>query len=148
MTVRKPFLPNSQAFLSAMKVLVTGAAGFIGMYVAQRLAQRGDTVVGIDNMNDYYAVRLKQDRLKVLEASAGFSFVYRDIADADALSRLFAGEKFPSGERSPSGATIQIPPSSRMFANTSNCCSMRLRHRVLISRDSPFFKMPESERPS
>jgi UDP-glucuronate 4-epimerase len=158
MTVRKPFLPNSQAFLSAMKVLVTGAAGFIGMYVAQRLAQRGDTVVGIDNMNDYYAVRLKQDRLKVLEASAGFSFVHRDIADADALSRLFAGEKFDcvvhlaaqAGVRySLSNPAAYIQSNLVGFGNMLESCRHHaVKHLVYASSSSVYgenAKMPFSE---
>ena len=63
-----------------MKVLVTGAAGFIGMHVAQRLLARGDAVVGLDNLNDYYDVNLKQARLAQLEAS-GLPFHKLDVAD-------------------------------------------------------------------
>lgn len=77
-----------------MKVLVTGAAGFIGMHIALRLVERGDEVVGIDNLNDYYDVRLKEDRLAVLLSHSRFRFVKMDIADADALSGLFAREQF------------------------------------------------------
>ena len=76
-----------------MKVLVTGAAGFIGMHVAQRLLARGDTVVGLDNLNDYYDVNLKLARLKQLENSR-FSFQKIDVADGPAVDRLFAAEKF------------------------------------------------------
>jgi UDP-glucuronate 4-epimerase len=77
-----------------MKILVTGAAGFIGMFVAQALLARGDEVVGIDNLNDYYSVRLKQDRLKTLQGKPGFKFVQIDIADQVALHELFANEDF------------------------------------------------------
>jgi UDP-glucuronate 4-epimerase len=76
-----------------MKVLVTGAAGFIGMHVARRLLERGDTVVGLDNLNDYYDVNLKLARLKQLELP-GFSFHKLDVADGSDISRLFAEEKF------------------------------------------------------
>src|SRR5437867_12225507 len=65
-----------------MKHLVTGAAGFIGMQVALRLLERGAEVVGVDNLNDYYDVRLKQDRLAVLRAQADFRFFKLDLADA------------------------------------------------------------------
>ncbi len=77
-----------------MKILVTGAAGFIGMFVAQALLARGDEVVGIDNLNDYYSVRLKHDRLKTLQGQPGFRFEQIDIADQTALHELFAAEDF------------------------------------------------------
>ena len=76
-----------------MKVLVTGCAGFIGMHVAKRLLERGDEVVGIDNLNDYYDPRLKLARLKQLEPHAGFSFAKIDIADGKALDALFAQQR-------------------------------------------------------
>ncbi|MDQ5878013.1 MAG: UDP-glucuronate 4-epimerase, partial [Pseudomonadota bacterium] len=66
-----------------MKVLVTGAAGFIGMHVCQRLLARGDEVVGIDNLNDYYEVALKEARLAQLTPQPNFRFVRLDIADRD-----------------------------------------------------------------
>ena len=71
-----------------MKVLITGAAGFIGMHVAQRLLARGDEVVGIDNLNDYYDVGLKEARLKLLAGLLGFRFVRLDIADTAAVAAL------------------------------------------------------------
>ncbi len=77
-----------------MKVLVTGVAGFIGMHVAQRLLARGDEVVGIDDLNDYYDVGLKEDRLKQLAPLNGFRFVRLDMADRTAMESLFAAEKF------------------------------------------------------
>ncbi|HOW47847.1 MAG TPA: NAD-dependent epimerase [Rubrivivax sp.] len=77
-----------------MKVLVTGAAGFIGMHVSQLLLARGDQVVGIDNLNDYYDPRLKQARLERLRGHAGFAFEKLDVADRPAMERLFAESGF------------------------------------------------------
>jgi UDP-glucuronate 4-epimerase len=73
-----------------MKVLVTGAAGFIGMHCAERLLERGDEVVGVDNLNDYYDVKLKQARLSRLSR---MKFLKADIADRAAMERLFAEER-------------------------------------------------------
>ena len=77
-----------------MKILVTGAAGFIGSHVAQRLVARGDEVVGLDNLNDYYDVNLKRARLARLEPSPGFRFVKLDLADNGGMANLFKREKF------------------------------------------------------
>jgi UDP-glucuronate 4-epimerase len=77
-----------------MKILVTGAAGFIGMHVALRLLERGDEVVGIDNLNDYYDPRLKTARLENLKIHARFRFQRIDIADEKAIAALFADERF------------------------------------------------------
>jgi UDP-glucuronate 4-epimerase len=77
-----------------MKILVTGAAGFIGMHVSQILLGRGDTVVGIDNLNDYYDPQIKRDRLARLQPHANFRFVKMDVADKPRMDDLFATEKF------------------------------------------------------
>ena len=77
-----------------MKILVTGAAGFIGSHTAQRLLARGDHVVGLDNLNEYYDVTLKQARLARLTAHSQFRFVKLDLADAAAIAELFARERF------------------------------------------------------
>ena len=77
-----------------MKILVTGAAGFIGMHLAQRLLDRGDEVVGIDNLNDYYEVQLKLDRLKRLQGYDKFSFIKMDLADREAMASLFREQQF------------------------------------------------------
>jgi len=74
--------------LGPVKTLVTGCAGFIGYHVAEALLARGDSVIGVDNLNDYYDVRLKQSRLDRLAALAGFSFHRLDISDRDAMDRL------------------------------------------------------------
>lgn len=76
-----------------MKVLVTGAAGFIGMHVARLLLERGDEVVGIDNLNDYYDPNLKLARLEQLKPFPNFKFVQGDIADRVTMEDLFAAEK-------------------------------------------------------
>lgn len=77
-----------------MKILVTGAAGFIGFHTAKALLDRGDQVVGLDNLNDYYDVALKQARLAELEGRNGFRFVKADLADCAPLEKLFEVEKF------------------------------------------------------
>ena len=77
-----------------MKLLLTGAAGFIGMTTTLRLLARGDTVVGLDNLNDYYDVQLKRDRLARLTPHASFRFVQLDVADRAGIEALFAAEKF------------------------------------------------------
>ncbi len=77
-----------------MKILVTGAAGFIGSTLSHRLLDRGDEVVGLDNMNDYYDVSLKQARLDRLLPHNNFKFVKLDIADMAGMKALFEQEKF------------------------------------------------------
>ena len=76
-----------------MKYLVTGAAGFIGFHVSQRLLKDGHQVTGIDNLNDYYDVNLKQARLDLLQSPL-FSFHKIDLADREGIAQLFAHEKF------------------------------------------------------
>jgi UDP-glucuronate 4-epimerase len=80
--------------VASVKVLVTGAAGFIGFHTAKRLLDRGDEVVGLDNLNDYYDVTLKHARLSELDGRPGFSFHRMDLADRAAMAGLFAAEKF------------------------------------------------------
>ena len=72
-----------------MHILVTGAAGFIGFHVCKQLLERGDRVTGIDNMNDYYDVSLKESRLAMLLPYEGFRFIKTDIADRDSMEELF-----------------------------------------------------------
>src|SRR5215213_6266806 len=78
-----------------MKILVTGAAGFIGHHVSARLLARGDKVVGIDNFNDYYSVALKRDReAKLRRDHGGFDLLEVDFADEAALARALGGIGF------------------------------------------------------
>jgi UDP-glucuronate 4-epimerase len=77
-----------------MGILVTGAAGFIGMHVAAQLLQAGHQVTGVDNLSDYYDVRLKQARLDLLKPCSNFRFVKMDLADSAKVSELFGAAKF------------------------------------------------------
>ena len=79
-----------------MKVLLTGVAGFIGYHVAIKLLERGDTVIGVDNLNDYYDVRLKEARLASIQAhpnAKNFKFVKLDLAEQASTAKLFETEK-------------------------------------------------------
>jgi UDP-glucuronate 4-epimerase len=76
-----------------VRVLVTGAAGFIGFHVCQKLLARGDQVIGLDNLNNYYDVTLKKDRLAQLQGNSAFSFHKLDLADREGMSQLFAQTK-------------------------------------------------------
>lgn len=76
------------------KILVTGAAGFIGLHLCKRLLDDGNEVIGIDNLNDYYDINLKIDRLKQIEDNKKFKFIKVDLADREALSNIFAENGF------------------------------------------------------
>lgn len=76
------------------RILVTGAAGFIGFHLARRLLERGDAVVGVDNLNAYYDVKLKEARLAQLLSMSGFDFARADIADVKAMDAVFAKGRF------------------------------------------------------
>ena len=86
---------QSIVFLMA-RILVTGAAGFIGFHTAAKLLDRGDEVIGLDNLNDYYQVKLKQDRLSHLEGRPGFKFEQLSLEDRPGIDRLFADNSFDS----------------------------------------------------
>ena len=85
--------PGIIRIILGMKFLITGVAGFIGFHVARCLLERGAAVVGLDNLNDYYAVALKQDRLRRLKGREGFIFERRDIADKEGVVRLCRAER-------------------------------------------------------
>ena len=77
-------------------ILVTGAAGFIGMNTSRMLLERGDSVVGLDNLNDYYSVQLKRDRLDLLSPHSNFTFQEAGLEDREAMTRLFSEHEFDS----------------------------------------------------
>src|SRR5215470_9202637 len=88
--VSRPHFPERIAF---MRILVTGVAGFIGFHVSLRLLARGDTVIGIDNVNNYYDVHLKEARLAILADQERFQFHQIDLADRSKMEELFTHEK-------------------------------------------------------
>ncbi len=140
-----------------MKVLVTGCAGFIGFFACKALLARGDDVVGIDNLNDYYDVRLKHDRLQQLH-SPGFRFLQLDIGDAEAVTRLFATERFERVLHLAAQAGVRyslVNPAAYThsnlvgFANVIEACRRNdVEHLVYASTSSVYGgnrKLPFSE---
>ena len=130
-----------------MRILVTGAAGFIGYHLASRLLADGHEVVGIDNLNDYYSVALKNDRLALL-ARPGFSFEKLEMADADALPALFEMYKFDrvvhlaaqAGVRySLENPAAYIQANLVAFGNLLECCRRHsVGHLVYASSSSVY----------
>jgi len=94
MTISNDVKSTSYGKATRNKVLVTGAAGFIGSHVCMRLLDRGDIVVGLDNLNDYYDVGLKEARLAHFSDHKNFRFVKMDISDRKSMETLFSNEKF------------------------------------------------------
>jgi UDP-glucuronate 4-epimerase len=144
-----------------MKILLTGAAGFIGSTAANRLLARGDVVVGLDNLNDYYSVQLKQDRLARLTPQAGFRFVRMDVADRAGIAKLFADEKFDRVIHLAAQAGVRYSlknPQAYIDANVvgfmnilEGCRHNGVQHLVYASSSSVYggnTKMPFSERDS
>ena len=142
-----------------MRILVTGAAGFIGAAIAQRLLARGDEVVGIDNLNDYYDPALKEARLEVLRPQAGFAFRKVDIADREAMRSLFAEGRFERVAHMAAQAGVRFSvthPEKYIDANLvgfgnvlEGCRLHRVSHLVYASSSSVYglnSKMPFSER--
>ena len=144
-----------------MKVLLTGVAGFIGYHVALKLLARGDTVVGVDNLNDYYDVSLKQARLASIQAhpsAANFSFIKLDLAENAATQQLFAHETPDSVIHLAAQAgvrySLQNPHayiSSNIVAFTNileACRTIKPQHLVYASSSSVYgsnTKLPFSE---
>jgi len=131
-----------------MTVLVTGVAGFIGMHVAAALLARGDDVVGIDNLNDYYDPQLKRDRLAQLTPSARFRFVKVDIADTAALSEVFAGRGFTQVVHLAAQAGVRYSIShphayaqSNLvgFLNVLECCRLQATAHLVYASSSSVY---------
>jgi len=144
-----------------MKILVTGAAGFIGMHTSERLLARGDEVVGLDNLNDYYDPTLKEARLARLTPHAGFRFVKMDVADRAGMERLFAEEKFDRVIHLAAQAGVRYSlqnPQAYIDSNVvgfmnilEGCRHAKVQHLVYASSSSVYggnTKMPFSERDS
>ena len=131
-----------------MKILLTGAAGFIGMHVARILLERGDEVVGIDNLNDYYIQQLKHDRLAQLGGFANFKFIKMDVVDANVLQQLFSREHFQrvihlaaqAGVRySLTNPSAYIQSNLVGFSNILECCRQhQTEHLVYASSSSVY----------
>jgi len=141
-----------------MKVLVTGAAGFIGSTLTHRLLDRGDHVVGIDNLNDYYDVRLKHARLDRLKARPGFVFQKLDIVERSPMAELFAASKFDAVAHLAAQAGVRYSienPSAYIDANLvgflhvlEGCRHARVGHLVFASSSSVYganTRLPFSE---
>ena len=99
------------------RVLVTGAAGFIGFHLSKRLLDEGSTVVGIDNLNAYYDVNLKKARLAILKKYDNFTFHKIDIAKRTAVESLFAGSLKKRGSPSPIAHHPSPLPSIPLFTS-------------------------------
>ena len=141
-----------------MKILLTGAAGFIGMHTALRLLERGDEVVGIDNLNDYYDVSLKTTRLAKLTCYPNFRFIKMDVADTPAMSALFTAEGFARVIHLAAQAGVRyslVNPHAYIqsnlvgFANILEGCRQgQIEHLVYASSSSVYggnAKLPFSE---
>ena len=141
-----------------MKILVTGTAGFIGHHLALRLLARGDNVVGIDNLNNYYDVTLKENRLKRLAPNAAFKFIKLDLADKAGMAELFAAEKFDVVVNLAAQAGVRYSmenPHAYIDANLvgftnvlEGCRHNKVKHLVFASSSSVYganTKLPFSE---
>ena len=136
-----------------MRVLVTGCAGFLGMHCAERLLARGDEVFGADSLTPYYAVELKRDRLRRLEAGAAFHYEGTDLADAGACARLFEAARpdavlhlaaQPGVRYSLENPASYIQSNLVAFANLLECCRRRPpRHLVYASSSSVYGVNPK-----
>jgi UDP-glucuronate 4-epimerase len=131
-----------------MTYLVTGAAGFIGYHVSQRLLALGYSVVGLDNMNDYYDPRLKEARLARLRSQSGFSFVLADVADAGSLDAVFSGGNIQKVIHLAAQAGVRyslVHPEAYIqsnlvgFANILECCRQHGNIPLLYASSSSVY---------
>jgi UDP-glucuronate 4-epimerase len=141
-----------------VKILVTGAAGFIGMHVTQLLLARGDAVVGLDNLNDYYDPQIKRDRLARLASHPAFRFVLMDVADRTGMPALFGEERFDRVIHLAAQAGVRYSLQNPLayidsnvvgFANVlEGCRHSNVQHLVYASSSSVYggnTRMPFSE---
>ncbi len=141
-----------------MKILITGSAGFIGGALCRMLLERGNEIVGLDNLNKYYDVKLKQARLDRLTCYGKFSFHKLDIADSNAISELFSHNEFELVVNFAAQAGVRYSienPKAYIEANLvgfsnviENCWQHRVRHFIYASSSSVYGasdKLPFSE---
>lgn len=139
------------------RVLVTGVAGFIGFFLARKLLECGDEVVGVDNLNDYYDINLKLSRLKQLEGTKGFEFLKADLADREEIRRLFSDRSFDVVANMAAQAGVRysiVNPYAYIESNISGflnilegCRHSGVKHFVFASSSSVYganTKMPFS----
>ncbi|MCW5702943.1 MAG: SDR family NAD(P)-dependent oxidoreductase [Bradyrhizobium sp.] len=151
--------------MSNQPILVTGAAGFIGFFVARQLMEQGHEVVGLDNLNSYYDPALKQSRLDILLGEKGFHFVKADLADRNKMQALFAQHNFAAVVHLAAQAGVRYSieqPHAYVEANLEGfinvlegCCHNACRHLIYASSSSvygantklPFSVLDNTDRP-
>jgi UDP-glucuronate 4-epimerase len=139
------------------KILVTGAAGFIGFYLCRKLLDMGDEIVGVDNLNDYYDVDLKKSRLEQIEGDDNFRFIKADLTDREAISKIFEENRFDIVVNMAAQAGVRyslVNPYSYIDSNISGflniiegCRHNGVKHLVFASSSSVYganTKMPFS----
>ncbi|EED32555.1 NAD-dependent epimerase/dehydratase [gamma proteobacterium NOR5-3] len=133
-----------------MRVLVTGAAGFIGFHLSHRLLNEGHDVVGLDNLNDYYSVQLKRDRLAQLQAREGFQFVQLDLEDRQAMEKLFADQALDAVINLAAQAGVRyslenprayISSNIDGFMNVLECCRHANTSHLIYASSSSVYGM-------